>query len=60
MHCSLRPEPSTYGFTNSAGREIRFKKLDVSDVEKLELITEDAGDGWANDWGLWLDPQLVR
>ena len=40
--------------------EIRFKKLDVSDVEKLELITEDAGDGWANDWGLWLDPQLVR
>jgi len=40
--------------------EIRFKNLDVSNVEKLELSTEDAGDGRANDWGLWLDPQLVR
>jgi hypothetical protein len=41
-------------------RQIHSKTLDVSDVEILELITEDAGDGWANDWGLWLDPQLVR
>jgi hypothetical protein len=40
--------------------EIRFKRIGVSEVEKLELITEDAGDGWANDWGLWLDPQLTR
>ena len=40
--------------------EICSKKLDVSNVEKLELITEDAGDGWANDWGLWLEPQLAR
>jgi hypothetical protein len=41
-------------------REILFKKLDVTNVDKLELITEDAGDGWANDWGLWLEPQLSR
>jgi hypothetical protein len=41
-------------------REIRSKKLDVSGVKVLELITEDAGDGWANDWGLWLEPQLLR
>ncbi|MDR0328222.1 MAG: NPCBM/NEW2 domain-containing protein [Planctomycetaceae bacterium] len=40
--------------------DIRFKKIDVSDVEKLELRTEDARDGWANDWGLWLDPRLER
>jgi len=40
--------------------EIHFKKLDISDADKLELITEDAGDGSANDWGLWLDPQLSR
>ena len=40
--------------------ETHTKKLDVSNVDKLELITEDAGDGWANDWGLWLNPQLSR
>ena len=40
--------------------EIRTKTLDVSDVNILELRTEDAGDGWANDWGLWLEPQLSR
>jgi hypothetical protein len=39
---------------------IHFKQIDVSDVDILELITEDAGDGWANDWGLWLEPQLLR
>ena len=41
-------------------QEVHFKKLDVSGVNRLELITEDAGDGWANDWGLWLDPKLSR
>ena len=41
-------------------REVLSHKLDVSGVDRLELITENAGDGWANDWGLWLNPQLSR
>jgi len=45
--------------TVNAG-EIHYKKLDVSGVDKLELITEDAGNGNHNDWGLWLDPHLSR
>ncbi len=40
--------------------ELLLKKIDVSGVDKLELATEDAGDGWANDWGLWIEPKLVR
>jgi NPCBM/NEW2 domain/Putative peptidase family len=35
-------------------------KVDVSGAEQLELMVEDGGDGNSNDWGLWLDPTLVR
>lgn len=40
--------------------EIHRNRVDVSKVEKLELITEDAGDGTSHDWGIWIEPQLVR
>ena len=40
--------------------EIRFKQIDVSGVEKLELITEYADNFTRFGRGLWLDPQLVR
>jgi hypothetical protein len=32
----------------------------VQDVEVLELIVEDGGDGNGADWGLWTDVQLHR
>lgn len=35
-------------------------KLDLTGVKKLILSTEDAGDGKAADWGLWLAPKLSR
>ena len=34
--------------------------LDLTGVKKLILSTEDAGDGKAADWGLWLAPELSR
>jgi hypothetical protein len=35
-------------------------KLGISDVEVLELATEDGGDGRTSDWGVWLEPTLER
>ena len=40
--------------------EIRFKQIDVSGVEILELITEYADNFTRFGRGLWLDPQLAR
>ncbi len=40
--------------------ELWKMKVDISGVDKLQLITEDAGDDSANDWGLWLEPTLLR
>ncbi len=34
--------------------------LDVTRVDRLELLIEDGGDGWHSDWGLWLEPRLLR
>ena len=34
--------------------------IDVTGGKLLELIVEDGGDGNRNDWGLWLDPTLLR
>ena len=34
--------------------------VDVTGGKLLELITEDGGDGNRHDWGLWLDPMLLR
>lgn len=35
-------------------------EIDLKGVRELELITEDAGDGKAVDWGYWLAPTLTR
>ncbi len=34
--------------------------IDIEGVQSLELMTEDAGDGPAVDWGFWFGPQLIR
>lgn len=41
------------------GEKHRFS-IDLQGVNKLELITHDAGDGTGSDWGLWLSPLLHR
>lgn len=40
--------------------KLRRAKCDVSEVERLELVTEDAGDNGYSDWGLWIEPVLKR
>ena len=35
-------------------------QLSVKGVRRLELITEDAGDGNGGDWGVWIEPRLLR
>jgi hypothetical protein len=34
--------------------------VNLTGVKELVLATEEAGDGKANDWGLWLTPVLTR
>ena len=34
--------------------------LDVSGINRLELMVEDAGDGGNSDWGVWIAPTLKR
>jgi len=41
------------------GRIERFE-IDLSLAKRLELRTEDGGDGKASDWGLWLGVELAR
>lgn len=36
------------------------KTVSVKDVQTLELVVEDAGDGEGSDWGVWIDPVLTR
>ncbi len=45
-----------------SGKADKTRKIsvDVKDVDELELIVEDAGDGTSGDWGLWLEPVLKR
>jgi len=38
----------------------RHITVDLTGVNKLELIVDDAGDGRTWDWGLWLSPKLMR
>ncbi len=42
---------------NSLERKI---SVSVAGVRKLELISDDAGDGKNSDWGVWLAPRLQR
>jgi hypothetical protein len=38
----------------------REQAVAVANVTLLELVVEDAGDGAGSDWGVWLEPQLLR
>ena len=40
--------------------ELRMGQINVSGVDKLELITEEADNANHNDWGLWIRPTLIR
>lgn len=40
--------------------EPRFLEVDLAGVKSLQLLTENAGDGNAGDWGVWLRPTLER
>jgi hypothetical protein len=42
------------------GHKLQQVRLDITDVKRLELAVEDAGDGAANDWGVWIEPALGR
>ena len=35
-------------------------QVDLSGVSRLELLTEDGGDGKGSDWGMWFEPMLNR
>jgi len=39
---------------------LRRLELDMSGVERLELVVENASDGAASDWGVWIEPTLER
>lgn len=45
--------------TIKEGKTGKFN-IDLIGVKKIELITEDSGDGTVQDWGLWLEPVLSR
>ncbi len=38
----------------------RSLDLDIAGIDMLELIVENAGNGNAADWGVWLEPVLKR
>jgi hypothetical protein len=42
------------------GARLAEYQVDVSEVQQLTLIVEDAGDGTGSDWGVWVEPQLTR
>jgi hypothetical protein len=41
-------------------RTVTTKTINISGVNELELVTEDAGDGTAHDWGIWITPAIAR
>jgi len=43
----------------TGGAAERFR-VDLSQIRRLELRTEDAGDGKSADWGLWLGAELSK
>ncbi len=49
-------------FRSPVVKESRQHALNLSleGVHELELVTENAGDGASNDWGVWLSPVLER
>lgn len=49
-------------FRSSEIRDHQARQIEVKldGVGRLELVVENAGDGNAQDWGLWLEPELRR
>jgi NPCBM/NEW2 domain-containing protein len=41
-------------------QKVHSLDVDLSGVDTLELIVENAGNGNAADWGVWLEPTLKR
>jgi len=39
---------------------LRQLEVDVTGVQRLELIVEDGGNGNGGDWGIWIEPALER
>lgn len=46
--------------TTIKDHQVHTLDLDISRVTRLELSTEDSGDGPRADWALWLQPRLER
>jgi hypothetical protein len=42
------------------GGETAQFDVPVKDADTLELLVSDAGDGNRSDWGVWLEPKLLR
>lgn len=40
--------------------QVRTAEMKIAGVQELELVVEDAGDGNASDWGVWIAPTLRR
>lgn len=45
--------------TVRAGEIVSFQ-VSLQGIQQLELITSQTVDGKTNDWGLWLEPKLLR
>jgi hypothetical protein len=41
-------------------RQVRRASISVKDIDVLEMIVEDAGDGNSSDWGMWVTPVIGR
>lgn len=41
-------------------RKLHHAEIDLSGIDRIELIVEDASDGNSNDWGIWVSPVLHR
>jgi len=71
LHTLQQPYGSVVFIIKTDGREV-FRsdvirgaktasyRINLAGVMRLELITDPAGNGNGNDWGLWLDPILHR
>ncbi len=42
------------------GGDIENLEINIENAQAIKLHTDDAGDGNHSDWGVWLEPQLVR
>jgi hypothetical protein len=40
--------------------KVQRLSIPIAEIDLLELIVENAGDGASGDWGVWLDPELRR